>query len=279
MAASALRQTAQTVASRGLIAAQRTAVPRTAVPMARSAVRSMSSSAPVRSDALFVHRDTSYNNPSIPFSFNAESQKVAEEIVSRYPDHYKKAAVIPLLHLAQKQNDNWVSLSAMNYVADYLEMPAMRVYEVATFYTMFNRYVCFANVVRRSASTLSRSAPPRRASSVAAAPTRCSARSRSASVCTQARRTRARSSPWSRSSASAPARTRPWSRSTTTTTYVFLLTSGGPLARIDCQDHRRPGAWRAAQDGSPDRPPELGAGGRRAHAHHEAVRPGRILRP
>ena len=56
-------------------------------------------------------------------------------------DRYKKAAVIPLLHLAQKQNDNWLPISAMNFVAEFLEMPPMRVYEVATFYTMYNRYV------------------------------------------------------------------------------------------------------------------------------------------
>lgn len=53
---------------------------------------------------------------------------------------YKKAAVIPLLDLAQRQNKNFTSISVMNYVAEMLEMPPMRVYEVATFYTMFNRY-------------------------------------------------------------------------------------------------------------------------------------------
>lgn len=66
---------------------------------------------------------------------------MADTIVARYPPQYKKAAVIPLLHLAQKQNDNWLPISAMNFVAEFLEMPPMRVYEVATFYTMYNRYV------------------------------------------------------------------------------------------------------------------------------------------
>ncbi|WFD45181.1 hypothetical protein MPSI1_003859 [Malassezia psittaci] len=101
--------------------------------------RGMTSSASLRSDALFVHRDTPYNNPSIPFAWTKESSKEAEKIISHYPPQYKKAAVIPLLHLAQKQNDNFLSISAMNFVANYLEMPPMRVYEVATFYTMFNR--------------------------------------------------------------------------------------------------------------------------------------------
>ncbi|KAI8448299.1 thioredoxin-like [2Fe-2S] ferredoxin-domain-containing protein [Phakopsora pachyrhizi] len=89
--------------------------------------------------SLFVHRDTSYNNPEIPFEFNAEYMKKAQECISKYPPQYKKAAVIPVLDLAQRQNNNWTSISAMNYVAKLLEMPPMRVYEVATFYTMFNR--------------------------------------------------------------------------------------------------------------------------------------------
>ncbi len=78
----------------------------------------------------------------IPFEFNAENVKRAKEIVSKYPPQYKKAAVIPLLDLAQRQNKGWTSISVMNYVANYLSMPPMRVYEVATFYTMFNRCVC-----------------------------------------------------------------------------------------------------------------------------------------
>ncbi|KAL1727454.1 thioredoxin-like [2Fe-2S] ferredoxin-domain-containing protein [Schizophyllum commune] len=101
--------------------------------------RALSASACRRSDALFVHRDTPYNNPKIPFEFNAENLKRAEEIIARYPPQYKKAAVIPLLDLGQRQNKGWTSISVMNYVARLLGMPPMRVYEVATFYTMFNR--------------------------------------------------------------------------------------------------------------------------------------------
>jgi NADH dehydrogenase (ubiquinone) flavoprotein 2 len=59
--------------------------------------------------------------------------------LKRYPPQYKKAAVLPLLHLAQEQNNGWTSLPVMNKVAQVLEIPPMRVYEVATFYTMFNR--------------------------------------------------------------------------------------------------------------------------------------------
>ncbi|KAL4067571.1 thioredoxin-like [2Fe-2S] ferredoxin-domain-containing protein [Scleroderma yunnanense] len=106
-----------------------------------------------RSDALFVHRDTEYNNPKIPFEFSPDNMRSAEEIITRYPPQYKKAAVIPLLHLAQRQNKGWTSISVMNYVANLLEMPPMRVYEVATFYTMFNREPIGENFVQVCTTT------------------------------------------------------------------------------------------------------------------------------
>ena len=75
----------------------------------------------------------------VQFEFTAENQQEISNILKKYPPQYKKAAVIPLLHMAQKQNSGWTSLPVMNKIADILEMPPMRVYEVATFYTMFNR--------------------------------------------------------------------------------------------------------------------------------------------
>lgn len=84
------------------------------------------------------HRDTPENNTSIPFKFNAQNEKLIQEVLSRYPSQYKKAAVMPLLDLGQRQH-GWTSISVMNEVARLLEMPPMRVYEVATFYTMYNR--------------------------------------------------------------------------------------------------------------------------------------------
>lgn len=75
----------------------------------------------------------------IPFKLNAENTKRAAVIMSRYPPQYKKAAVIPLLDLGQRQNQGWTSISVMNEIARLLEMNPMRVYEVASFYTMFNR--------------------------------------------------------------------------------------------------------------------------------------------
>jgi len=88
------------------------------------------------------YRNTPWNPPDAEFSFTPENLKRAEAIIAKYPEQYKKGACIPLLHLAQHQNSNWLSLACMNYVAKVLEMPPMRVYEVATFYTMFNKYAC-----------------------------------------------------------------------------------------------------------------------------------------
>ncbi|KAL8951099.1 MAG: hypothetical protein Q9222_002903 [Ikaeria aurantiellina] len=100
--------------------------------------RPLSTTPQVASEALQVHRDSPQNNPSIPFTFNAINQSLIAEILKRYPPQYKKAAVMPLLDLGQRQH-GFTSISVMNEVARILEMPPMRVYEVATFYTMYNR--------------------------------------------------------------------------------------------------------------------------------------------
>ncbi|KAF2835041.1 hypothetical protein M501DRAFT_999592 [Patellaria atrata CBS 101060] len=100
--------------------------------------QSFTTSTSVRSEALAVHRDSSVNNPKIPFKFTPQNEKLIQEIISRYPSQYKKAAVMPLLDLGQRQH-GFTSISVMNEVARILEMPPMRVYEVATFYTMYNR--------------------------------------------------------------------------------------------------------------------------------------------
>ena len=60
-------------------------------------------------------------------------------LLNKYPDNYKSSAVIPVLFIAQKQNNNFLTLSAMHKTAKILEMTPMQVYEVASFYTMFNR--------------------------------------------------------------------------------------------------------------------------------------------
>merc|ERR1712046_345806 len=88
-----------------------------------------------------IHRDTEFNNPDTPFDFTPEHYEKIEMYLQRYPPTLqgKQSAIMPLLWLAQKQNDNWVPLSAMNKIAEILECPPMQVYEVATFYTMYNR--------------------------------------------------------------------------------------------------------------------------------------------
>ena len=72
------------------------------------------------------------------FEFNNSSLKAANEIVSKYPDGKQQSAVMALLYIAQRQNDNWIPLEAMKYIAKFLKMPYIKVYEVATFYTMYN---------------------------------------------------------------------------------------------------------------------------------------------
>ncbi|KAK1831592.1 thioredoxin-like [2Fe-2S] ferredoxin-domain-containing protein [Podospora conica] len=101
-------------------------------------LRALSLSAQRRSDTLMVHRNTPDNNPDIPFKFTSANEAIITEILKRYPPQYKKAAVMPLLDLGQRQH-GFTSISVMNEVARLLEMPPMRVYEVASFYTMYNR--------------------------------------------------------------------------------------------------------------------------------------------
>ena len=77
------------------------------------------------------------NQPEI-FEFSSSSLEEANKIVSKYPEGKKHSAVLALLYIAQKQNDNWIPLAAMKYIAKFLKMPYIKVYEVATFYSMFN---------------------------------------------------------------------------------------------------------------------------------------------
>lgn len=82
---------------------------------------------------------TSYPEPKTGgFAFTAENEARAKTICARYPADRKASATIALLDLAQRQNDGWLSPEAIEYVAAYLEVAPIRVYEVASFYTMFN---------------------------------------------------------------------------------------------------------------------------------------------
>ena len=72
------------------------------------------------------------------FEFNEKSMEAANKIVSNYPDGKQQSAVMALLYIAQRQHDNWIPLKAMKYIAKFLDMPYIKVYEVATFYSMYN---------------------------------------------------------------------------------------------------------------------------------------------
>ena len=71
------------------------------------------------------------------FEFSAENLAWANHTIAKYPDGKQASAVIPLLWRAQEQHQNWLPEPAIRYVADMLGMAYIRVYEIATFYTMF----------------------------------------------------------------------------------------------------------------------------------------------
>jgi len=75
-------------------------------------------------------------NTDAPVSFSPELLKQFDEIVGRYPTGKQKSALLPILHLVQAEY-GWVSSSAMDKVAEYLQIQPIEVYEVATFYTMY----------------------------------------------------------------------------------------------------------------------------------------------
>ena len=72
------------------------------------------------------------------FELLDEYLKIAEREIKKYPKNRKESAILAILYLVQKQNDNWIPLSGIKYVAKFLNIPYIKVYEVATFYSMFN---------------------------------------------------------------------------------------------------------------------------------------------
>ena len=72
------------------------------------------------------------------FEFSKENLIEAEKEIKKYPKNKKSSAILALLYLVQKQNNNWIPLAAIKYVAKFLETSYMQVYEVSTFYSMFN---------------------------------------------------------------------------------------------------------------------------------------------
>lgn len=72
------------------------------------------------------------------FEFTHTNLAKAKDIIAKYPTGCQQSAVMPLLDLAQRQHHNWIPRAAMDYIANLLEMPPIKVYEIATFYTMYN---------------------------------------------------------------------------------------------------------------------------------------------
>lgn len=87
----------------------------------------------------FKHRDTKWNNEKTPFDFTPENYKEIQKVLRKFPTNRKRSGILPLLHIAQIQNRGWIPLAAMNKIASIVDVHPMRVYEVATFYSMFNR--------------------------------------------------------------------------------------------------------------------------------------------
>ena len=77
------------------------------------------------------------NQPEI-FSFSKKDNELIEKILKNYPKDRKQSAVVPSLYIAQKRAGGWLPEKAISKVAELLEMPKMRVLEIATFYSMFN---------------------------------------------------------------------------------------------------------------------------------------------
>lgn len=71
-------------------------------------------------------------------SWSKTEQEAVTRTLAKYPEDRQRSATIPLLHLAQRKCNGWLPVDAMQLVADTLSLPYIRVYEVASFYTMFN---------------------------------------------------------------------------------------------------------------------------------------------
>ena len=72
------------------------------------------------------------------FEFTSENLELSKKILKNYPEGKQQSAVMALLYIVQRQNDNWIPLMAMKYIANFLDISYIKVYEIATFYTMYN---------------------------------------------------------------------------------------------------------------------------------------------
>ena len=72
------------------------------------------------------------------FTFDSINLNKAKEILKMYPKNYKESSIMPLLSIAQNQNDGWLPKKAIEYVSEFLDVPEIKVLEIATFYSMYN---------------------------------------------------------------------------------------------------------------------------------------------
>ena len=87
---------------------------------------------------MTLRRFTEENLQPKAFEFSSSNLTIIESLINKYPMGKKASAILPVLDLAQRQNDNWLSLAAIKVVSEILEMPMVKILEVVTFYTMYN---------------------------------------------------------------------------------------------------------------------------------------------
>jgi NADH-quinone oxidoreductase subunit E len=85
-----------------------------------------------------MFKEVKFNQPA-SFEFSKENSGKVKEIIAKYPKGEQRSAVMPLLDLAQRQHQNWIPRAAMDHIAEILEIPRIKVYEIATFYSMYNK--------------------------------------------------------------------------------------------------------------------------------------------
>ena len=74
----------------------------------------------------------------LAFNFNSENLARAKQIIKMYPSNFKESSIMPLLSIAQSQNHGWLPKKAIEYVSNFIEVPEIKVLEIATFYSMYN---------------------------------------------------------------------------------------------------------------------------------------------
>jgi len=92
-------------------------------------------------DSKETHQPAEYGSKGngTPVKLSARAVKRIEELKSRFPEGRKKSALLTILHEVQDENDNWLSVAAMDKVAEILGILPIEVYEVVSFYTMYNQ--------------------------------------------------------------------------------------------------------------------------------------------